>query len=457
MKRPVDPAELKNRKEVVGMFQRIFVLALVLLFVFIAPVSAQTVDEIVTKYVAATGGAEKWKSLQSFAVVSRSEAFSYDLYWKKPNRIRIEVAIQYPGPGLDILSFDGTTGWRMNPAEGSEAARLMSGPEILDLVEMGDAFRELIDYKTKGHRVELVGKESVDGSPAYKLKLAKPSGEVVHIFLDAKTFLEVKRVVHGRTPDGEYHDIVTATGDYRSVGGLLLPHRAGNAVREYRVNIPMDESGFKMPGKNDEDQSQASGAEMKESDLTERVGDPERRAELLKANPEADVNKDGTLTLEEAWAFLKKDKAARQLLPVGAAAPDWTLKDARARPHRLSDYRGKVVVMDFWAVWCIPCHRAMPGLQRLHNDLSSRGVAVLGISTNEHGGDPAQLMKDRGYTYELLLNGETISEAYGVAGMPTIYVIGVDGRIIHSGFGANETAEQRRRALIEGYLTEHGR
>lgn len=90
-------------------------------------------------------------------------------------------------------------------------------------------------------------------------------------------------------------------------------------------------------------------------------------------------------------------------------------------------------------------------------DLSKRDVVVLGISTDEHGGDAAQLMKDRGYTYELLLNGETILKAYGVSGMPTIYVVGVDGRIIHSGFGANEIAEQRRRTLIEGYLTDHGK
>jgi peroxiredoxin/outer membrane lipoprotein-sorting protein len=439
------------------MVQRIFMAAFVLLGIFIGLGQAQTADEIVNKYVAATGGLEKWKSLESFAVVSRSEAWSYDLYWKKPNLIRIEVAIKYPGPGLDIRSFDGTTGWRSSPLEGSEAARLMSGSEIRDLQETGDAFRELIDYKTKGHRLELVGKEPLDGNPAYQLKLTKPSGDVVQIFLDAKTFLEVKRVRHGRTPDGQEHDVVIAIGDYRAVGGLLLPHRIGNAVLEYQVNIPMDIAGFKMPGKSDEGQSQVHDPEKKDSDLTERVRTPERRAELLKANPEADVNKDGTLSLEEAWAFLKKDKAARQLLPVGTLAPDWTLKDPGAKLHRLSDYRGKVVVLDFWAVWCIPCHRAMPALQKLHNDLARRGLVVVGISTDEHGGDPVQLMKDRGYTYELLLNGETISEAYGVAGMPTIYVIGVDGRIIHSGFGANEIAEQRRRTFIEGYLTEQGK
>src|SRR5687767_9297233 len=235
------------------MFQRITIAGFAVLLTFLLPAQAangQTLEEIINKHVAATGGAEKWKSLQSFAVVSRSEYFSFDLYWKKPNRIRIEVPVEYPEPGLDIRSFDGKTGWRLNPMEGSEVARLMSDQETLDLMEMGDAFRELIDYKTKGHRVELAGQEPVDGKPAHKLKLTKPSGAVVHIFLDAKTFLELKRVLRARSPEGEDREIVTVLSDYRLVGGLMLPHRAGNAVREYRVNAPMDESGFRMPGKN---------------------------------------------------------------------------------------------------------------------------------------------------------------------------------------------------------------
>jgi peroxiredoxin len=437
------------------MFQRLSIVAIVLSFAFIVPAYSQTVDEIASKHVVATGGADKWKSLESFAVVSRSAAFSFDLYWKKPNRIRIEVAVEDPQPGVDIRSFDGATGWRLTPLEGSEVARTMSPAEILDLQEMGDTLRELIDYKAKGHRLELLGQEAVDGKQAYKLKLTKPSGAIVYIFLDAKTFLELKRVVRARTPDGENHEIVTAVGDYHVVGGLMLPHRFGAAVREYRINIPMDESGFRMPGKNYNDQNQSGNPEKKDGDLTERASTQERRAELLQTNPEADVNKDGTLSLEEAWAFLKKDKAARRLLDIGAVAPEWSLKDASARTHSLSDYRGKVVVLDFWAVWCIPCHRAMPDLQKLHVDLSKRGVAVLGISTFERGGNPAQLMKDRGYNYGLMLNGETVSDAYQVVGLPTIYIIGVDGRIIYAGFGANQFAEQRRRTLIEGYLSDH--
>ena len=435
------------------MFRRIALVS-ILLVVFLTTVQAQTVDEIVGKFVTATGGAEKWKGLQTLVVISRSPAFSFDLYWKKPNRIRIEVPVEVPEPGLDIRSFDGTTAWRLSALEGADKPRGMSESETLDLLEMGDAYRELIDYKAKGYTVELQGKESVNNSPAHKLKVTKPSGASVFIYIDAKSFLEVQRVIHTRSPEGEDRTLVTMVSDYRPVGGLLLPHRIGSAVREYKVNIPMEEGGFKMPGS---DESQQAVAPIKKGEsLTERLATPAQRAALLKENPKADINGDGILDLEEAWAFFKKDKAARKLLPVGSAAPDWTLKDSNNRIHRLSEYRGKVVVMDFWAVWCIPCHRAMPWLENLNKNLAKRRVVVMGISTGEHGGDPVRLMKDRGYSYLLMLNGETISEAYAIAGLPTMYVVGTDGRIIYSGIGTNPHLDQQRSALIEDYLKQQG-
>lgn len=434
------------------MFRRVLVAGLLLVFGLIAHSEAQTVDEVIDKFINATGGIEKWKSVQTLSVVHRSAAFSFDLYWKKPNRVRVDVPVEYPEPGLDTRCFDGTTGWRLSAMEGSDKPRQLSTSEILELLAEADGFFWFLDYKTKGYTAELVGKDLVDNSPVYKVRLTRPAGTQQLIYFDARTFLEVRRVIVARAPDGEEHTIVTVLGDYRPVGGLLFPHRVGAAVREFKINIPMAEDVFKMPGTGKQEQQSETAAP---GELSQRVATPEQRAALLKENPQADVNGDGVLSLEEAWVFFKKAAATRKLLPVGTMAPDWSLKDAHDRMHRLADYRGKVVVMDFWAVWCIPCHRAMPGLQKLHDQFSKRGVVVLGISTNEHGGDPVQLMKDRGYSYGLMLHGETISEAWGVAGMPTIYVVGVDGRIIHSGFGSNQIAEERRRALIETYLAEH--
>ncbi|MDI1288527.1 MAG: TlpA disulfide reductase family protein [bacterium] len=130
------------------------------------------------------------------------------------------------------------------------------------------------------------------------------------------------------------------------------------------------------------------------------------------------------------------------LLAVGSDAPDWTLKDADGVEHKLSDKKGKVVVMDFWATWCGPCKAAMPAVQRLHKKLGGETVEIFGLSTWERGDAPAY-MKKSGYTYTCLLKGDTAAAAYKVSGIPTFYVIGPDGKILWNavGFGAEHEKE----------------
>lgn len=108
---------------------------------------------------------------------------------------------------------------------------------------------------------------------------------------------------------------------------------------------------------------------------------------------------------------------------MGTLAPDWKL-DAQGKEHSLSDYRGKVVVMDFWATWCGPCIAAMPVMQALHDKFQKDGVVVMGISNKEEEGtDPAGLMKKKGYTYLQLLKGDSIISAYKAESLPTFYII----------------------------------
>lgn len=126
---------------------------------------------------------------------------------------------------------------------------------------------------------------------------------------------------------------------------------------------------------------------------------------------------------------------------VGTIAPDWSLKDPDGVVHRLVDYRGRVVVMDFWATWCHPCILAMPHVQKLHEKFKDKGVAVFGVNCWESG-DPVKFMRDKKYTYTLLLNVDSIAPAYQVHGIPTFVVIGPDGRIVHysSGYDPAEFA-----------------
>lgn len=98
------------------------------------------------------------------------------------------------------------------------------------------------------------------------------------------------------------------------------------------------------------------------------------------------------------------------LLALGGPAPDWKLIDPVGRVHSLSDYRGKVVVLDFWATWCGPCIRAMPGLQKIHQQYLDRGVVVFGINTWEES-NSVEFMKRSGYNYALLLKGEEAAAA----------------------------------------------
>jgi peroxiredoxin len=366
-----------------------------------APAAAQTADDVAAKYVAATGGAEKWAALQSLTVSSRAEFFSFDSIWKQPGKCRIDVWSD-AGTDTDVRAFDGTSGWRINSMEGSTKPRTMSAQEVGELREEIDWMRELVDYKAKGVKITLLKTDAVDGQPAHRLEVVRPSGATVHVFVDVKSGLEVQRVKWATAPDGTSHELVLPVGDYKSVGGLLLPHRVGTATRTYQVDAVIPDARFQQPGRQS----------------------------------------------ERDFAAKKVADATAKLLPVGSIAPAWTLKDARGTVHRSSDLLGKIVVLDFWATWCVPCHRMMPGLQKLHDDFSKQGVVVIGVSTSEHGGDPAQLMKDRGYSYRLLVNGEAVSDAYQVVGMPVVYVIDRDGRIAHADVGADDTSAAGRRTVI---------
>lgn len=147
-----------------------------------------------------------------------------------------------------------------------------------------------------------------------------------------------------------------------------------------------------------------------------------------------------------------KEAKGKGLLPPETTAPNWTLLDPYGKSHSLSDYRGKVVLLDFWGTWCVPCWKTMPVIQSLHEKFKDQGVIVFGISIADKEGNPVEFTKRKGYTYNLLLNGDDVADLYKAVQLPTLYVIGFDGKIIHAEYGYRDNAKKVLTSLIERYL-----
>lgn len=148
-----------------------------------------------------------------------------------------------------------------------------------------------------------------------------------------------------------------------------------------------------------------------------------------------------------AKTYQRPDKPST-VLQAGDIAPDWYLKDAGNRLCSLSDFRGKIVIIDFWATWCGPCREAMPILQKIHEGCADKGVAVMGINIWETS-DPIKFMREKGYAYRLLLKGDEVAKKYSVNGIPTLYVIGPDGRILYGEVGHSAESYTRLMQVIK--------
>lgn len=196
--------------------------------------------------------------------------------------------------------------------------------------------------------------------------------------------------------------------------------------------------------------------------MVERAGDGFFVTNISNLKPDSTVE-NAMLRLEtpagfevrtaEAPARPAAARAARRPVgvPEGDLAPDWTLTDPTGKQHTLSEYRGKVVVMDFWATWCGPCLRAMPGLQELHEKYKDKDVVIFGINCWESG-DPVAMMAREGYTYTLLLDGDPVAALYSVSGIPTFYVISPTGRVAHHAVGFDPQMEAKLAEIIDSLL-----
>ncbi len=129
-------------------------------------------------------------------------------------------------------------------------------------------------------------------------------------------------------------------------------------------------------------------------------------------------------------AAVKKEKDRR-------IAPDFTLKDAMGRPVKHSDYKGKVVLLNFWATWCGPCKIEIPWFIEFEQTFKDKGFAVLGVSMDEEGWDIVKPYLERSkINYRVLIGDDMTAQNYGgVDSLPTSFLLDKEGRIAATHIG----------------------
>src|SRR5215469_13834609 len=123
---------------------------------------------------------------------------------------------------------------------------------------------------------------------------------------------------------------------------------------------------------------------------------------------------------------------APAILGKSTPAPDFTLEKLDGGSMKLSDLRGKAVLLNFWATWCGPCKIETPWLVELQSQYASQGLQVVGVAMDDSGKEEiAKFAKDMGVNYPVLLGKEAVGDAYGgVAYLPQSFFIGRDGKIV---------------------------
>jgi len=127
---------------------------------------------------------------------------------------------------------------------------------------------------------------------------------------------------------------------------------------------------------------------------------------------------------------------------VGSTAPSWSLPSIDGKTVNLSDFKGKVVVLDFWATWCPPCRKEIPSFIELQKELGDKGLAVVGIALDEEGAKVVKpFAKKNDINYPLVIGKQATSDSYGgIEGIPTTFIIDRDGKIVgkHVGLTSKE-------------------
>lgn len=251
-----------------------------------------TAAQIVERNVAARGGLEAWRRVQSISMAGKMDAgklrepyqvrgpnkrqaraqaastaapadadvgktiqLPYVMELQRPRKTRVEIVFK---DETAVQVYDGVNGWKLRPYLGRKDVDPYTAEELKTAAEQQELDGPLINYAAKGTKVALAGTDTVEGRDAYKLKLTLKGGQVRNVWVDKQTFLEVKMDGAPRRLDGKLHAVAIYLRDYKPVDGLMIPHLLETTVQGVRdsqtmtvervaLNPKLEEARFAKP------------------------------------------------------------------------------------------------------------------------------------------------------------------------------------------------------------------
>lgn len=214
-------------------------------------VKAQTVDEVIDKFITAVGGKEKLMALNSIKMEGTltTQGFDVGIIVTVLNGKGARTDISIPGMSEGYRIVTPTKGWNFLPFQGMSAPEEAPEDQLKSQQSQLDLQTSLLNYAAKGHKVELQGKEKVDGAECYKLKVSYKNGKTATLFIDATTYYRVKSV-SSINMNGQDTEVTTTYTDFKKTPeGYVFPYSQTNqsgtiSYTTFEINKPVDEKIF---------------------------------------------------------------------------------------------------------------------------------------------------------------------------------------------------------------------
>ncbi len=217
-------------------------------------VNAQTVDEVIDKFITASGGKEKLMALNSLKMegsLLTTQGAEVGILITVLNGKGSRTDISIPGMAEGYRIMTPTKGWNFLPFQGMTAPQEADEDQVKMQQSQLDLQTPFLNYAAKGHKVELLGKEKVDGADCYKITITYKNGKAATLFIDATTYYRVKSIINVKI-NGKDTEVVNTYSDFKKTPeGYLFPYSQTNATgtinyTTIEINKPVDENIFKV-------------------------------------------------------------------------------------------------------------------------------------------------------------------------------------------------------------------